>query len=205
MTPQETPTVIKQRHVLLVEGKDAERFFGALTRDLALTEIQVMDIGGKPEYRGRLRALVRTPGFENVISLGLVRDANGNPEGTLQSMRDALRAAGLCAPGSPLKVTLMVLPSRNEEGELEDLCMKALQKHPAMTCVEEYFQCLLKEGLPPPRKMSKAKMHAFLASRREPDRRLGEAADAGEFDWSDPVFGEVKKFLSQVGPHQIET
>jgi hypothetical protein len=46
--------------------------------------------------------------------------------------------------------------------------------------------------------MSKAKVHAFLASRYEPDKRLGEAAKAGYWPWDNEAFETVKSFLQQI-------
>lgn len=46
-----------------------------------------------------------------------------------------------------------------------------------------------------PYNMAKAKVHTFLASRIEPDKRLGEAAQAGYWPFNDPVFDPLKNFI----------
>ena len=46
-----------------------------------------------------------------------------------------------------------------------------------------------------PKDMAKAEVHAFLASREEPDKRLGEAAEAGYWPLGDPAFGHLKNFV----------
>ena len=50
-----------------------------------------------------------------------------------------------------------------------------------MECVDRYFECLSQTEIEGPKKvwMSKARLHAFLASRDRPGLRLGEAAESG--------------------------
>jgi hypothetical protein len=196
---------ITKPNVLVVEGKEEERLFGELIRLLGLQDIQVMGIGGKTKLRAQLDVLTRTPGFAEVVSLGVARDANDNPAGAFQSVRDALRAANLPVPKSPLvsvgdspKVTVMIVPEENTPGMLEDLCLKAVENDPAMPCVEEYFRCLQKQGHPLPHNISKAKIQVFLASRKHPDKQLGEAAQAGYWPLEGETFEQVRAFLQQI-------
>jgi hypothetical protein len=67
-----------------------------------------------------------------------------------------------------------------------------------MPYVERYFECLQEQGLPWPRNRSKARVQTFLASRSEPGKRLGEAAQAGYWPWEDRAFEQVKDFLRQI-------
>jgi hypothetical protein len=93
---------IEQPNVLVVEGREEELFFGALIKHLGLQNIQAMPIGGKEQLRRNLKALVVSPGFPEVISLGVVRDANADPGAAFQSVHDALQAVNLPAPERPL-------------------------------------------------------------------------------------------------------
>ncbi|MCK4297946.1 MAG: hypothetical protein KAX80_00350, partial [Planctomycetes bacterium] len=97
-----------------------------------------------------------------------------------------------------LKVVVTLLPDSSRCGMLEDLCLESISDDPAFACVDAYFECTRRNGIPHPRNMSKAKVHAFLASRRNPSLRLGEAAGAGCWPWDSPVFDEVKQFLQMV-------
>lgn len=90
----------------------------------------------------------------------------------------------------------IVLPEA-ARGALEDLCLAAVAGDPAMACVEGYFECLDSRGMLP-RQISKGKLHAFLASRETPGRRLGEAAKAGDWPWDSDAFDGVKAFLRTV-------
>lgn len=90
--------------VILTEGLDGKEVFCALLSHLGLIEdFEVREAGGKDNLRRYLRALVITPGFRDVASLGVVRDANTYPKRAFQSVHDALEAAGLTAPEEPFE------------------------------------------------------------------------------------------------------
>jgi hypothetical protein len=197
-----TPQISKSV-VLVVEGHDDEYFFNALLRHRGIAGVQVVPIEGKPSYKEKIRMVTISPGFaRRVASLGLVRDADGDPAATIASMQGAVAAAGLQAPpralvaahGNP-RVTLMVLPGAGQKGALEDLCLCAVNTQPAMGCVDEYFECLRKRGVPLPNQMSKAKVLAFLASRELPDGRIGIAAERGYWPWDSGAFSDLQRFL----------
>lgn len=196
---------IKQPRVLVVEGDEDEKFFKALIHHLGLQDIQTMPIGGKTKLRHNLKALSLSSGFSKVISLGVVRDANSDPNGTLQSIKDALQYAKLPVPDRPLvgagkkpRTSVLILPEENMPGMLEDLCLRAVEKDPAVFCIEEYFECLKARGLSNPDNMSKARVQVFLASRKKAGLRLGEAAEAGYWPWHEHAFEKVKDFLQQI-------
>jgi hypothetical protein len=92
----------------------------------------------------------------------------------------------------------MILPEEGAHGMLEDLCLKAVARDPAIGCVEYYFQCLQQQGLSVSHNTSKAKIQAFLASRPEEGKRLGEAAQAGYWPWNNEAFLQVRDFLQKI-------
>jgi hypothetical protein len=195
---------LSQPNVLVVEGREDELFFTALIAHLRLNRIQVMPIGGKTNLRKNLMALAITPGFSNVISLGIARDADLDPNSAFQSVSDALQAAGLPNPTSPLvtvgqrpRVTVMILPEPGISGILEDLCLNSVAGDSAVPCVHQYFQCLEEREIPLPLIMSKAKVQVFLASKRK-TLRLGEAAQAGYWPFNHKAFAQVGNFLRQI-------
>lgn len=161
---------ITKPNVLVVEGREEELFFGALVNRLGLQNIQIVPLGGKEQLRRNLKALVVSPRFADVTSLGIVRDANADPSAAFQSVRDALLAVNLPPPEHPLapvghspRVTVIILPEASVPGMLEDLCLRAIAQDPAMLCVEQYFQCLQQQGISLPDNVSKAKVQVFLA------------------------------------------
>ncbi|SHI81870.1 DUF3226 domain-containing protein [Desulfofundulus thermosubterraneus] len=200
---------IEKSHVLVVEGKDEQLFFNALINsyktELNLPDIQILPIGGKSRLPGNLKALVNSPGFTEVISLGIVRDADEDAWAAFQSICSALGSAGLPVPPAPLvsagsnpSVTVVVLPGDNRPGMLEDVCLAAVQDEPALLCVKQYFECLQNMSLSLPRQISKAMLQVFLASRPEVGKRLGEAALAGYFSLSSDAFGQLREFLKRM-------
>jgi len=198
-------TEIAEPKLLLVEGKDEKLFFEGLLKYADLPGVQVEDFAGKEKIRSYLKALVLTPGFARVSSLGMVRDANGDAGRAFQSVCDALEAADLPAPERPLlqvnghpNVAVMILPGGCSPGVLEDLCLRAVASDPAMQCIEQYLRCLREQDLTPSRNPAKARVQAFLASRERPGLRLGEAAQAGYWPFSHSAFADAIRFLHQV-------
>jgi hypothetical protein len=200
------PKAITYAKQLLVEGRDAVAFFRALLKHLDLSEVQIQDFGGISELRPFLKALSNEPGFwGKITSLGIIRDAENNPQGAFQSVRDSLLAANLPAPaktvvstGANPQVSVLILPDAAAPGMLESLCLAAVEKDPAMQCVDQYFNCLKQQKAGLPNNLTKARLHAFLSSRPKPDLLVGQAASTGYFPWNHPVFDQVKQFLQSL-------
>ena len=198
------PSGITQPWVLVVEGEEDKFFFEAFTEYLGLGQIQIVPLGGKTELRRNLSTLIITSGHENILSLAVVRDADLNAASAFQSVCDALKAVGLPAPTRPLvstgqnpQVTVMILPQEGVNGMLEDLCLRSVAEDSAAPCVDQYFECLQERNVPSAQNMSKARVQVFLAS-KEKTLRLGEAAKAGYWPFSDVAFAQVKSFLQQI-------
>ncbi|MGH9755046.1 MAG: DUF3226 domain-containing protein [Blastocatellia bacterium] len=197
------PKEITHSKQLLVEGRDAVAFFAALLKHLGLSEVQIQNFGGINELRPFLKALRNESGFwGKVSSLGVIRDAENNPQGAFQSVRDSLLAADLPAPaktivsaGAGPQVSVLILPDAATPGMLESLCLAAVEKDQAFQCVDQYFNCLKQQMTVLPNNLTKARLHAFLSSRPKPDLLVGEAASAGYFPWNHPAFSQAKQFL----------
>ena len=93
------------------------------------------------------------------------------------------------------RVEVFVLPDGQSAGMLEDLCLRSVQADPGIACVAEYFECIRRDTQRQPIAMSKARVHAWLASQARPDLRLGEAAAQGYWPWENPAFDLIKGFL----------
>jgi hypothetical protein len=94
----EERVVIRKRKLLIGEGKDEEHFFKALLQQLGLDEIQALGIGGKDRLREKLKGLKTDKNWRHVSSIGILRDADDDPDAAFQSVCDALDAAGLPVP-----------------------------------------------------------------------------------------------------------
>lgn len=196
-------TTIDETKQLVVEGGDAKVFFKALLRHMGLGGIQIQNFGGTNELPAFLKALRDTSGFrEKVLSVGIVRDAEANSDSAFQSARGAARGAGWDVPRQPMmsagevpRVTILILPGAGRPGMLEDLLLEAVDSDPVMRCIDEYFRCVAQSTEAPPTPMSKARVHAFLASRQRPHLRVGDAAEAGYWRLDSPAYDHVRDFL----------
>ena len=168
-----TPKPITKSKIILVEGRDELNLFNELLADQKLADaIEVMEVGGKEKFMTNLRALPNRSGYKNVASLGIVRDADANPESAFQSICSVLENVKLPVPLAPLQpkhgrpqVTVMIIP-HDKPGMLEDICLDSVSDDLAMDCVAQYFQCLQeKQRILAANDIPKARVSAFLASR----------------------------------------
>ena len=192
-----------QDSLLLVEGIDDLRFVGAFLRRLGKSNVQSVNVGGTPGFRPFLsEILTRDPNFHRLRSLGIVRDADESAASAFQSIRDTLSTSNLPAPLQPwvvaldngLTVSVAILPDGAAPGNLEDLRLRSIEGSDELECVDQYMTCIAGSG-PPHRQLSKARLHTYLAAGQDPGLRLGEAADAGVWDWGSSAFGPLADFL----------
>jgi len=204
---------IEKTKILIVEGTHEDQFVGeALANHLHIADIQVLSIGGKTLLGSNLQALVNDPAFPNVTAVAVVRDADltDAASGTtaanaaLDAVRGALANAGLAAPPAhgvfcpgPPKTGIFIMPDGVADGALETLCVTALSTKPEYACITAFFQCMAAHGFQP-KQIDKARVHAWLASRPEPDRHIGSAARAGYWDWVNTAFDGLWNFLAQM-------
>ena len=197
------PTPIRKSIQLLVEGKDQLHFFEAYIRRVELQkELQVQNFGGVNELWGFLLAFVDAPGFDTVVSVGIVRDAEESATGARRSIEDSLRNAGLPAPGDANggdgpAVQLLILPGGEEErGMLETLLCRSVVEEPVNNCINGFLECA--DALPGVdiRRPDKARAHAYLATQPEPQVSVGVAALKGYWPLGHDAFAEVREFLA---------
>lgn len=198
------PKEINKAKQLLVEGNDAEWFFSALLDELQITEMQIQNYGGNNELNGFLEQFPKASGFWDIVeSIGIVRDAEKDPNDAFKSVSGALNAVGLFVPKRPLEITntqprisVFILPDTKSNGMLETVCLRSVEADSAISCIDEYFKCLKEKLKSIPKNMEKARLQVFLASRKKVPRMLGVAARQGVWPWNSPVFDNVKNFLN---------
>jgi len=205
--PKDVPALIKSKKVLAVEGLDEENFFDSLLKHLNITDFDIHKVGGKNQFSKKLPALLKTPGFfapdesPLVTYLGIVRDKDEDE--AFKSISNIVATAGLKPPtkhstfsdGTP-KVGIFIMPGNKVEGTmLEDLCLKTVEKNPAMKCVNEFASCVSAME-PKPKNMSKAKAQTFLATQPEIANSVGVGAQKGYWNFESTVLEELKQFLN---------
>ena len=202
---------VENETLMLVEGNDEIRFFNAFLNFLNIEQVQIASVFGKDNFAPFLKnSVVAARNFPELRRLILVRDADDDARAAFQSLGSALTAVGLPVPAGPFlswatghpSVSIAILPDGNSRGNLEDLCLRSIQdggeNSAALDCVERYLDC---RGVPPGAESgqtSKARLHSYLAVADEPGRRLGEAADAGVWDWNSTALRPVADFLRRL-------
>ena len=194
---------VERPSLLVVEGVNDARFFRAFLDWLSKPDVQVARVGGRDNIRPfLLETLPGSPDFPRLRSLGIIRDADDSPASAFQSVQDALRASPLPAPLGPwnveraedISVSVAILPDDSSTGSLEDLCLRSIEGSIEFECVEQYMTCIEGNG-PLNGQRSKARLHTYLAAQPDPGLRIGEAADAGVWDWESDAFRQVADFL----------
>jgi hypothetical protein len=198
------PIVITKKSLLVVEGKDEQLFFEALCRDLEIVDLQILPVGGKSKIKDSILLLKVSPGFNTVVSLSIIRDADDSASDAFRSVTYALKDADLPAPeypdsfvGGPPRVGIHILPGQDQEGALEDLCIRSIEDMPSYQCVTLFFKCITDRGLQPPQEPSKAKIQTYLASLPELRNALGLAAQAGYFTLNAAPYEKLRQFLRE--------
>lgn len=197
---------ITEKQLLLVEGKDEYNFFEALLAYENIQGVQKIDIGGKDKFPKHFPLLVKTYNFDQVLSIGLVRDAEVNrAESAFQSLCDNLKNHNLPVPSTinalnlgPPKVGIFIMPDNQGAGMLENLCLKTIEGQNIEKCLDDYLSCVSVNMVPSEREQfnePKAKVQAYLAARVPIVNSLGLSAKAGYWNFAHPCFEEIKQFL----------
>ncbi len=207
--PNSGPNPITCRKILAVEGIDEKNFFDSLLKHMNITDFDIRRVGGKNQFPKKLPALLKTRGFfaadetPFVTHLAIVRDKDEDEAFT--SISNIVANAGPKPPsqqstfsdGNP-KVGIFIMPGETVEGTmLEDLCLKSVEHHPAMKCVDEFASCV--SALPTsPKNISKAKAQTFLAAQPEIANSVGVGAQKSYWDFESTALEELKQFLNQL-------
>ena len=201
------PIIYKK--IIAVEGPDDDNFFDALLRRMNIKDYDIRFVGGKDEFKDKLPALKNVRGFFNangfpfVTHLAIIRDENG--DNAFESVTNIIKKEGFTPPqkhglfsnGNP-KIGIFIMPGTTVKGTmLEDLCLKTVEKNPAMKCVNEFASCVSAME-PKPKNISKAKAQTFLAAQPEIANSVGVGAQKGYWDFESPALDELKQFLSNL-------
>ena len=194
--------------VILGEGRDEAELLSVLARHLGL-QVQCIDCGGSQQFQVRLKVVVKAPGFRQVRSLGVVRDAEANAAGAADSIRNCLRAEGLAVPKGPLQresaddgpdTAFLVVPLGETSGMMEDLILRTFEDQPSWRCQLAFFQCLKDRQIDVAGDNKKRRVQAGLASltSRHVARNIGDAAHMGLIPPDHQSLSELRDFLQLV-------
>jgi hypothetical protein len=210
---------ISQGRVLVVEGNDdaylAEEVLTSLGHESNDFEIRRMI--GDNSFRD-LPILLKDPNFAIVRSLGIIWDADDDPDHAFQEIIELLRRnPALPIPNQPgtivrnqeIAVGVYLVPG-NGPGKLENLFLQSQATHSAMPCVDRYFECLTnvlpRKGTDIPRAPNpvyfpkdvlKARCLALLAAMHDTMPQIGIAAQKHYWNLNHECLTSLKTFLKE--------
>lgn len=196
--------VLCEPTLLLVEGPDDQLVFKKLAELERVSDIQIISMNGNTNWQKRIRALQNTSGFANVTSIGLIQDADNDFPSVLDSLKDCLRtlkfpipdAAGSVQVDGKKRGGIFVCHNGERYGELEDICLAALDGDERIECVNMFIDCLDNARGARHPEASKAKIAAFLASQDRPWLKLGVAAENMLLPLDHDAFRPARDFLN---------
>lgn len=208
---------ISESNALLVEGPSDEDICQSLMNRIGVAGIQIIPLHGKenlPRYLSRIGFPPNIYPDEKVVErLGILLDADDDPDKAEKDVKKSLKKAKFPVPDSPLEAksdgtrTVMFLVVPSGGGAMEDMCLESVQDHAGMRLTEDFFdnvdkcRCLPKQT---PAKRAKAKAQVFLSTRENPDtRNLGIAAKRGVWNFDHPVWDSLKKFLRLIEGNSV--
>lgn len=201
------PIQIISDKLLLVEGKDEEnlckKFFDFL--DIPNSSYQIIDIGGKDQFRKKLPTLILVSNFSVVKKIGIIRDADDNAISAFDSIKDTLKRCNLLVPKKlnsivhkkeEPSVIVYIQPNNTDSGAIENLCLDSIEDKQVTECIDEFFECFKKDNVEY-KKLAKRKVQVYLSTL--PNSKIfpsiGLAALAGYWDFSHAAFAQYEQFL----------
>ena len=197
---------IQANRLLLVEGKDEVNLLGRLIKDCFKDDgqgIQILDVGSKDNFKPNLIAIkVAAQSRPTLRSIGIIRDADDNPNGSFDSVCGSLRSAGYEPPAAHAEfsdatpsIGVFIVPDGSQPGAIETLCRRSVEGEDAAKCADEYMECLKTHDALQSKNADKTFTHAYLAAMRDPVARVGEGAQQGVWDFQSPAFGALSQFV----------
>ena len=207
----------KSDRVLLVEGENDLHVFLHLRDRIeqdeglrSMPEFCIDDKGGINPLLESITSEIRVPDRRAV---GIVVDADQTPSDRWKSVADRLREVGIAVPEEPVsggtcipestrlpRIGIWLMPDNGSPGELEEFVRTMLPEgDPVWPSSKAYIEGIREEHRKFRRKVLRAMVHAWLATRQQPGR-MGAAIKDGDLkvdgalaasfgDWLRRVFG----------------
>lgn len=164
--------------VLLVEGQDDQHVVGhLLSRTSSASSFDIQNKEGIENLIEAISTEIKAPGR---AVIGIVADANDNPDARWAAVSSRLRKAEIEVPkalppggtiveGLP-RVGVWLMPDNQRSGELEDFVQEMIPPDdPVWPQAQRYIEDIPEEARKfRAKKKSRAELHAWLATREEP-------------------------------------
>lgn len=183
---------------ILVEGIEDKHVVLRLLRRMKLEDgVSVEDSRGINSLLEIIEPVVVAPGAETV---GIVVDANDDPDSRWRAVAERLRVAGYAVPeepeakkgtiiegGDPVpRIGVWMMPDHQSSGHLEDFVIEMISKDdPEWSRASDYV-----DAIPEDKRMfgdeRRAKLRVWLATKPEPNF-MGESIKRGELQTDGPL------------------
>ncbi len=208
------PKIHECPHVLIVEGHSDLLFHAAFLHHLGgLKGVFIQEFKGKNKILNRilLGDFLNEKLRAEKASIGIIVDADTNPQSTARSVQDHLKivTGREVSEGQwqelegEARLGFFIAPEPNLPGEVETLAWNALpadQQHVAMKqLVIDYLQKMADLGWTA-HSPDKARIGAYLAAAYDEDPRLGPGAREGKFNFDSPGFDRLRAFFKPLLP-----
>jgi hypothetical protein len=92
------------------------------------------------------------------------------------------------------------MPDCENEGMLEDLCLKSVENDSVFKCAEKFLDCVNTSAKEEekPKNLSKAKAQTFLAGKKEIASSTGVGAQKGYWNFDHECMNKIKQFLENL-------
>ncbi len=187
---------IEKPKIIIGEGKEEEIIFDKLIDFLSIDDIQVFKYNGKDNLKNFLKTLPLIPGFSELRSLGITRDADQSFDAASDSINSSLSNNKLNEVNN-LQIKTFILPDNRSPGMLEDLILQSIDSD-EISCIDHFLDCIKNKTERVPKNQSKAQMNAWLSTQSESGKRLGEAAKADYINWYHDAFEDIKLFIKSL-------
>lgn len=216
---RKTNNKIRTKHLILCEGRDAEEFLITYLNSETLSDIssfsndfQVMDFGGNSDLANFIETLQNMENFDKVESILIIRDAERDTSQAVREITNALNRCGLSIPDSPHKwqctapkIGYLLFPTCDvsvQSGTLEDLCLSILSENQSHKIIGDIQEFINKVGEQYNRTYPhefKTKLHTYFSiTDAYVSLKIGEAAKAGAFNWTNEKLLPLKNFLMEI-------
>ena len=211
-------------HVLLVEGQDDKHMVGQLCdqcplfsadrsgHDWSVTLISnsqtfaIKETGSQSELLDAIHLEVAVSGRK---VLGMVLDADRDLKKCWANIEEKFSQTRVQLPVVPdpagtivheqdlhPRIGIWLMPDNKSRGELENFALRMMSRHDAIWPLSRSYIDNIPEGDRKfrPSQTDKAKLYAWLATRREPGR-MGAAVGAGDLEINGPLCRDFFKWL----------
>lgn len=194
--------------VLLVEGQDDKHVVGHLWSRLRQPEppFDIVDKGNIDELLKAIEPEIRAPGR---AAVGIVADANDDPDARWAAVSHRFREADIVppealSPGGTIidttpRIGVWLMPDNRSTGEIEDFAQRMIpHDDPAWPLAQQYIRNIPEEARKfRPHKTSRAELHAWLATRKEPGF-MGAAIGRGDLETDGPLCTEFVEWIERL-------